>query len=225
MQFCRQILGVQKNTTNHGVLLELGRTPLTFEAQRLSIKNWERIKGGKGNILVGESYQNACAKNLDWHQTINDLLSRHGMMNCVLDPIPNVSKSFIDRTKDIYHQEAFSRIVDPESKLRTYGLIKHEVGREDYLVQIKNPKQRQTLTKFRLSNHKLMIEIGRHMIPKLDKEQRICQICYAGVEDEIHFLTKCKILEPIRKPLFDLCEELRPEFTYYSPKEKFIHGI
>ena len=223
MQFCRQILGVQKNTTNHGVLLELGRTPLTFEAQRLSIKNWERIKGGKGNILVGESYQNACAKNLDWHQTINDLLSRHGMMNCVLDPIPNVSKSFIDRTKDIYHQEAFSRIVDPESKLRTYGLIKHEVGREDYLVQIKNPKQRQTLTKFRLSNHKLMIEIGRHMIPKLDKEQRICQICYAGVEDEIHFLTKCKILEPIRKPLFDLCEELRPEFTYYSPKEKFIY--
>ena len=44
MQFCRQILGVQKNTTTHGVLLELGRTPLILEAQRLSLKNWERIK-------------------------------------------------------------------------------------------------------------------------------------------------------------------------------------
>ena len=43
------------------------------------------------------------------------------------------------------------------------------------------------------------------------------------VEEEIHFLTKCKILEPIRKPLFDLCEELRPQFTYYSPKEKFVY--
>ena len=63
MQFCRQILGVQKNTTNHGVLLELGRTPLTFEAQRLSIKNWERIKGGKGNIYLEAGTETMCTLN------------------------------------------------------------------------------------------------------------------------------------------------------------------
>ena len=58
MQFCRQILGVQKSTTTMGVLLELGRTPLMLEARRLSLKNWERIKNGDGNIqpLMTETY-------------------------------------------------------------------------------------------------------------------------------------------------------------------------
>ena len=222
MQFCRQVLGVQKNTTNYGVLLELGRTPLTLEAQRLSIKNWERIKGEKGNIFVCRSYQNACAKKLDWHQTIADMLSKHGMQYRVTEPAQeNAGNAFIGRAKDIYCQDAFSRITDPESKLRTYGLIKHDAGREEYLVQIRNTKLRQKLTKFRLSNHKLMIEVGRHM--KLQKEERICQICHEEIEDEIHFLTKCKIYEALRKPLFDCCIELRPQFSYYSAKERFIY--
>ena len=86
MQFCRQILGVQKNTTTHGVLLELGRTPLMLEAQRLSLKNWERIKDEKGNILLCQSHQNACTKNLDWYQKIKDLLSNHGMQYRLTDP-------------------------------------------------------------------------------------------------------------------------------------------
>ena len=86
MQFCRQILGVQKNTTTHGVLVELGRTPLMLEAQRLSLKNWERIKYEKGNILLCQSHQNACTKNLDWYQKIKDLLSNHGMQYRLTDP-------------------------------------------------------------------------------------------------------------------------------------------
>ena len=51
MQFCRQLLGVQKNTTNYGVLLELGRVPLMIEAKCRSIKNWERISNGKANQI------------------------------------------------------------------------------------------------------------------------------------------------------------------------------
>ena len=44
---CKQILGVQKQTTNIGVLLELGRVPLQNFAIKAAIKNWERIKTGK----------------------------------------------------------------------------------------------------------------------------------------------------------------------------------
>ena len=36
--FCKHLLGVQKGTTNVGVLLELGRTPLTLDAQKAAIK-------------------------------------------------------------------------------------------------------------------------------------------------------------------------------------------
>jgi hypothetical protein len=154
MQFCRQVLGVQKNTTNHGVLLELGRTPLTLEAQRLSLKNWERIRDDQGNDLVCKSLKNAYAKNLVWHETIKSILCRYGMQYRATDhDQKNVANAFISRAKDTYHQEAFSCIRNPDSKLRTYGLLKHTIGREEYLIQIKNTKTRQNLTRLRLSNH------------------------------------------------------------------------
>ena len=43
--FCKQLLGVQKQTTNTGVLLELGQVPLQTHAKKNAIKNWERIFG------------------------------------------------------------------------------------------------------------------------------------------------------------------------------------
>ena len=51
------ILGVQKQTTNHGVLLELGRTPLYIQAAKQAIKNWERIRISKANPLLLAAYR------------------------------------------------------------------------------------------------------------------------------------------------------------------------
>ena len=54
--FFKEILGVGKQTTNIGVLLELGRYPLHINAIKLSVKNWERIKKGNANNLLLASY-------------------------------------------------------------------------------------------------------------------------------------------------------------------------
>ena len=35
-------------------------------------------------------------------------------------------------------------------------------------------------------------------------------------------MTRCKIYELLRKPILDHCEELRPQFKYYSAEEQFI---
>ena len=45
-KFHQTILGVQKQTTNIRVLLELGRIPLQIYSGKVGIKNWERIKLG-----------------------------------------------------------------------------------------------------------------------------------------------------------------------------------
>ena len=50
MKFCKQLLGVQKQTTNSGVLLELGRIPLEIYAIKNAIKNWVRITCEKNVI-------------------------------------------------------------------------------------------------------------------------------------------------------------------------------
>ena len=39
-------LGVKKQTTNLGVLLELGRETLDIECIKLEVNNWERLRGG-----------------------------------------------------------------------------------------------------------------------------------------------------------------------------------
>ena len=44
MKICKQILGVHRQTTNIGVLLELGRMSLDLEGIKLGVKNWERIR-------------------------------------------------------------------------------------------------------------------------------------------------------------------------------------
>ena len=39
LSFCKQLLGVQKQTTNVGVLIELG-IPLSIYAKQIGFKNW-----------------------------------------------------------------------------------------------------------------------------------------------------------------------------------------
>ena len=42
------------------------------------------------------------------------------------------------------------------------------------------------MSKLRLSDHKLQIEVGRHS--KTPNEARICQFCQLNIEKEVHFL-------------------------------------
>ena len=109
---------------------------------------------------------------------------------------------------DIFHQEAFTDICRSDSRLRTYGILKKEAGFEKYLCELKSMKERTALTKFRISNHPLMIEKGRHQ--NINKENRHCPFCPGIVEDEKHFLFKCKTYSPFR------CELLN-EAKYHSP--------
>ena len=76
------------------------------------------------------------------------------------------------------------------SKLRTYALFKKDIGLEPYLIDVENITTRSIMTKSRLSNHKLMIEVGRHKGME-DRNERVCPFCPDKVEDESHFLLFC----------------------------------
>ena len=78
------------------------------------------------------------------------------------------------------------------------------------LCQVTNIRHRITLTKLRLSNHKLAIETGRYVRPYKKLEERICPICKKDVEDEIYFLTLCPAYQEKRSTLF---EYLNKEYT------------
>ena len=92
------------------------------------------IKSNEANTLVSTSYQKATENNLLWIANIKNLLELNGMAcfyNKIGQTIPQfIHKKVFQRLSDKFHQEAFSTLIDKTSKLRTYGILKTEIGME-----------------------------------------------------------------------------------------------
>ena len=80
---------------------------------------------------------------------------------------------------------------------------------------------RRTLTRYRLSEHSLAIEKGRHRQTWLPAEQRLCCHCAASEpETELHFLIKCEKYNQIRQTYFLKLEAIRKGFLNLLDVEK-----
>ena len=84
-----------------------------------------------------------------------------------------------------------------KSKLRTLRFLKQTWNLEDYLLTVGNIADRTALCKFRLSDHSLMVEKGRH--DNLNKSDRMCPFCPGQIENEFHFLLKCSTYTNLKK--------------------------
>ena len=159
----------------------------------MTAKNWERIKKNKANCLVLASYSDDVGENLIWVANIRNILEKNGMVSFFINSYDDkplfINKRIFQTLSDVFHHNAFETIKEENSKLRTYAIFKKNIGPESYLSQIKTPSIRTQLSKLRLSNHALMIEICRHN--KIPKEIRFCPFCSTLVETEIHFLFQC----------------------------------
>ena len=77
-------------------------------------------------------------------------------------------------------------------KLEFYKVFKDEYSASDYLHQLRNFNERRNLVKFKVSNHKLMVELGRYQRDHIPRENRLCPLCKLNkVENESHFLFQC----------------------------------
>ena len=222
LQCCKQVLGVQKQTTNIGVLLELGQIPLHHYAVKNGLKNWVRLTTQQnGNEITLKSHEFARENNLKSIACVQDTLSRIGLMEDFITK--NKKHTHINawqRLNDIFHQLAFTEIKKENSKLRTYGLLKTNIGFENYLHADINLRDRIALTKLRLSNHELMIEKGRHT--KIDKNKRFCPFCPKIIETELHFLLHCNTFSHLRMVVFEKTMKENPNFIFLQDTEKFI---
>ena len=90
--------------------------------------------------------------------------------------------------------------IENMSKLQRYALIKKDTSFEDYLTFVQNTSDRIAMSKFRLSNHTLLIETGRHQ--GIPAPERKCPFCPEHIEDEFHFLINCPTYNTLRNNLF-----------------------
>ncbi len=207
LSFCKQLLGVRKQTNTSCVLLELGSIPILLHAIKATIKNWERIRKHDCSKLLTKAYSECIYSNLTWSSSIRDTFSSNGLhyifsstqLSRGNQPLPH--NRLFTRLVDQFHQKTFSDI-QSSSKLKLYSSLKTDTGLENYLLHISNVKHRQSLTRLRLSSHSLNVETGRHR--KLVREDRICTLCRNGVEDETHFLITCPFYKDVRNKFSEL---------------------
>ena len=132
MTFCKAILGVQKQTSNIGSLLELGAVPIMFYGVKNCLKNWHRIhKRQEANKILLKVHSMATEHNLPW-----PILTKHHLDSIGIgsdSEVNNIHRAAFERLKDIFHQNCFEEINSEHSKLRTYAKLKTEVGTEKYL--------------------------------------------------------------------------------------------
>ena len=101
-------------------------------------------------------------------------------------------------------------------------ILKNNFNIEPYIKLVRNRIQRMHITRLRISAHNLNIERGRYK--GLTIAQRVCKYCPSNennIDDEIHFLNKCKTFLTSRNCLYKKFAALEPTFETFTENEKF----
>ena len=108
-----------------------------------------------------------------------------------------------------------------QGKLRTYAYFKTIFQKEKYLSIINNVDIRKCFMSFRISAHKLEIEVGRYKnIPSLN---RICKVCSSGeVEDERHLIFSCNKYSSLRQSFFTETQKICKNFSTLTQDAQFF---
>ena len=134
-------------------------------------------------------------------------------------------KSKLLERYNIFFQEAVRGNITVKGrtldKLRTFKTFKNNYKLENYINMKLDKQMIFNFARLRISNHFLEIETGRYKKKML--EQRLCKICNDDfIEDEMHFLMKCKAYRSERSEVFEKLNGLIVPFRSYTIKEKFI---
>ena len=90
--------------------------------------------------------------------------------------------------------------ISSSPKLLHYSNFKTCFSTELYIDTVNIRKYKSALSKFRCSNHRLAIEVGRHL--NISKSDRICVYCckqgMSYIEDEFHFIVICPLYSNLR---------------------------
>ena len=99
------------------------------------------------------------------------------------------------KLKDIFIIHWLSQIENSSSGIN-YRIFKTNFGFEQYLVSLPI-KQQILFMQIRTRNHRLPIETGRWQ--RIQRDERLCNLCQAETGDEFHYMLVYKELQAIRK--------------------------
>ena len=122
---------------------------------------------------------------------------------CIIDNQPTSLRQYYEQ---LNNQNSETNIHERKSRIETsdqsmYVRYRNIIGLEHCPALYQScldDQKRTTITRWRLSSHKLRIETGRHSRPFVEREDRLCQFCNV-VEDEVHAIYDCGAHRLIRE--------------------------
>ncbi len=204
---CKQIIGVGKYSSNIATRTELGRLPISEYILKQTVNYWSKLMQCKPNSLLYQSLLSE--KELDsrglitWYTSIKNVVNLANSNNAdikgtMINGKTQIKKTYEQNSIDFIKGET-GRNANENNKLRTYAhLCNNTINMKPFhLHNNLSWHLKKSLSKFRIGDHNLRIETGRHVRPKIKPEERICPFC-DYVEDEVHFLVNCHAFEDIR---------------------------
>ena len=235
IHFIKNVLGVHKKSSNFASISEVGRHPLIFDSIKSSISYFYRLENLPPGLLR-DSYINS--KDLhkagihSWYSAIiniHKLIQTPDVNKYLLCKPTSLNRSIKFDLKNLYidiWHETRNKLINQGGKLRTYLKLKNNFGCEKYIQLIKDLKVRSSITKFKISSHKLKIESGRYTKPFTPLENRKCERCDLNlIEDEIHFFDKCPSFSNSRLDLFEFILKSNKNYLTLSSFDKLFWTI
>jgi hypothetical protein len=201
IQFCKDFLGLGPHVNNSMALGECGRLPLCIDYYIKCLKYWIKLlqmpafRYPKNCYLMLKSHDDAGRVN--WATSVKNLLFKHGFGYVwIAQDVGNIElfvTLFKQRIEDCMYQNWLGQLSE-SPRCDTYRLFKSLLNPEKYLNVDLPLKHRISFARFRCSNHKLSIEVGRHR--NIARGERICTYCFENtrreiVEDEYHVFFQC----------------------------------
>ena len=232
-KFCKAVLGLKKTATNIGARSELGRFTLDSYIKTQTLMYFYRINCNDINPMVKESLQtniNLHSEGIySWYSFADKIFKEmkinpenYSNNNVPFKQSKNMLKCNIKKcVSKEYEKNTLIKLskMGSSSKLCLYGKLKNNCQSEEYL-NCNNFIHRQLLSKFRLSDHSLGIELGRYR--NIPRAQRLCKKCEV-LDDEYHFFLYCDINISLRSNLFAYLKDYVPLFQHLDAFNKLKH--
>ena len=228
IQFCKQVLGVNKQCPNAACRNELGRLPLKQIIDINIIKFWIHLESQKDDHYAKQCLQiskDMADKNqMSLIKKVNTLCNNSNLNGLFLND--NNSSRYIKEVQLTLHKELTLHqynLIRDNKKLKFYSIFKKDCHKSDCLNTITNISHKKTLNKLRLGNHRLQVELGRHTTPKTPENLRICPFCHLDeVENELHFIFNCTLYDSLRVTFFRKINSKYPFFNHFDSNEKTL---
>ena len=214
-KFLKQVLGCGYQTSNNMTRADTGCRPLIIQIIKRYISYFKNIKETTYKLS-----HDAFLYERESQETPNFMhFSEKFNLNTDILQSPHTKISKI--CNDTYDR-FWSESIATSSKAISFNKYKTNIHLDPYLLINLNTKHRIALSRFRLSNHSLWIEKGRHTKPITDKKKRLCDLCKIEIEDEKHFLLICPLYSPKRIILENACRNTCSRYDSLDSEQKFI---